>query len=151
MREVRPARHANNTAPAKIQPRIRRQLGSADRNSLLLGTALASTLFIGAALCPAPASAQQAILIVSWPTPVDIDNADDCVFPGNCIEITTNGDGAFIDLGNSGNLTAGQQGIYTATRAANSAINIVNTGVIFSGLWRFLLWQRHPREDDRSQ
>jgi outer membrane autotransporter protein len=109
------------------------QPGAIDRRTLLAGTALASTLFIGALLGPAPASAQQAVSIIASPVAVDIDNGSDCVFAGNCIEITTNGDGAFIDLGNSGNLTAGQQGIYAATRAANSAINIVNTGVISSG------------------
>ena len=104
-----------------------------DRGTLFASTALASTLLACGLLAPTPASAQQAISIIGSPTAVDIDNANDCVFPGNCIEITTNGDGAFIDLGNSGNLTAGQQGIYTRTQAANSAINIVNTGVISSG------------------
>jgi hypothetical protein len=60
-------------------------------------------------IAPAPGSAQQAVSILLSPTPVDIDNGSDCTFPSNCIEITTNADGAFIDLGNSGDLTAGQR------------------------------------------
>jgi outer membrane autotransporter protein len=106
---------------------------SIDRRALLAGTALVSTLFIGTLLAPTPASAQQAVSILLSPNPVTVDNGNDCVFAGNCIEITTNGDGAFIDLANSGNLTAGARGIYTATLTANSAINIVNTGIISSG------------------
>jgi hypothetical protein len=150
---MRASRAANRVARLPTAPdsslTARRNPWRIDRRTLLAGTALASTLIAGGLLAPAPASAQQAISIVGSPTPVDIDNANDCIFAGNCIEITTNGDGAFIDLGNSGNLTAGQEGIYTATVAANSAINIVNTGVISSGY--SLLWRRHHRQDDRSQ
>src|ERR1051325_4465319 len=104
-----------------------------DRRTLFASTALASTLLSCGLLAPAAASAQQAISIIGSPTAVDIDNANDCVFPGNCIEITTHGDGAFIDLGNRGDFPGGQRGIYTRTFDANSAISIVNTGVISSG------------------
>jgi outer membrane autotransporter protein len=107
------------------------------RRTLLAGTALASTLLISNLLAPAPASAQQAVSIIGSPTAIAVNNSNDCVFVGNCIEITTIGLAAFIDLVNSGDLTAGLHGINTATYGPDSPINIVNTGSISAGNLNF--------------
>ncbi len=50
------ARRFTRTAPARIFPPTPR-LSSTNRKSLLLGTALASTLFVGVLSAPTPASA----------------------------------------------------------------------------------------------
>ncbi len=85
-RRMRASRAANRVARRPTAPdsslTARRNPWRIDRRTLLAGTALASTLIAGGLLAPAPASAQQAISIVGSPTPVDIDNANDCIFAG---------------------------------------------------------------------
>jgi hypothetical protein len=109
-------------------------LRSADRKSLLLGTALASTLLLGTLVAPAPAHA------LSCPQPpggpINVASATDsieCVnvfdiptAPTIAIDLATSGDNHFITLGNSGNLGAGDYGIRTFT-SAQAAISTSST------------------------
>lgn len=103
-----------------------------DRRTLFASTALASTLLACGLLAPTAASAQQAISIIGSPTAIStmpkiassraiVSRSPPTVTARSSIS------------GNSGDLTGGQRGIYTRTFDANSAISIVNTGVISSG------------------
>jgi hypothetical protein len=110
------ARRRARGAPPKILSYVPR-LRSADRKSLLLGTALASTLLISAVLTPTPASAVACIQPPS-PNPINTNTVGDnqpiiCVNTeprtnpaGNAINLTTDGTGSYIDLSNSGVLSA---------------------------------------------
>jgi autotransporter family porin len=132
-------------APARISPYTPR-LRCADRKSLLLGTALASTLLISAVLTPTPASAVACIQPPS-PNPINTNTLADnqpiiCVNTeprtnpaGNAINLTTNGAGSFIDLHNSGVLSATNNnffmsGIFAYTQGLNSPIAIENVAAI---------------------
>ncbi len=104
------------------------------RARLLAGTALASTLLLCAPLAPMPAAAQQAVSILNSPNPATVNNAKDCSFAGNCIDISTINNGSFIDLFNSGDLNAGLAGIKTYTKGNSAPIRIENVGDISAGL-----------------
>jgi hypothetical protein len=89
-------------------------LAGTDRRSLLFGTALVSTLVLGGILAPTPASAVACIQPAS-PNPIIDAEATfiTCVnteprtnAAGNAIDLTTTGTGSYIDLYNSGLLTA---------------------------------------------
>jgi hypothetical protein len=113
-------------------------LARADRKSLLLGTALASTLVIGSLFTPSPAGRSPAF---SRPRP-DVHHLHqhraaherrqqrDC--PG------TTGVSSYIGLYNSGVLTAFNNGIFTQTADANSPIFIENIGASPPGTTAFL-------------
>ncbi len=84
-----------------LPPRVR-----ADRKSLLLGTALASTLLLGSLLTPTPAHAVACIQPAS-PNPIIDTQATfiTCVnteprtsAAANAIDLTTTGAGSYIDL-----------------------------------------------------
>jgi hypothetical protein len=105
-------------------PRLR----SADRKSLLLGTALVSTLLLTGLLAPSPARAVVNCPPGSFPPPgpIAINNPGDdivCVNvydrtnAGTVITLTTNGANEFIHLYNSGTLTASgaANGVYVRT------------------------------------
>jgi autotransporter family porin len=121
-----------------LQPRLR----CADRKSLLLGTALASTLLIGSLLAPTPAAAVACIqpaspnpIIDAQATFITCVNTEPRTNAGNVIDLQTTGIGSYIDLYNSGILSAynpiGEAiGIVTITVDANSPIDFVNTGGI---------------------
>ena len=106
----------------------------AARPCLLASTALASTLLLFGPLAPSPATAQQAVSILNSPNPVTVNNAKDCSFAGNCIEISTINNGSFIDLFNSGDLNAGLVGINTYTQGNSAPIRIENVGNISASL-----------------
>ena len=97
--------------------------------AFLGGTALVSAAFI-AAFGAAPVGAQ-VISIIGAGAPQNETNAANCVSATDCIIITTVGGPAnTIVLDNSGNLTAGDDGIETATEGAS--ITIDNSGIINS-------------------
>ena len=99
------------------------------RHSLLAGTALVSAAFTGA-FGASPVKAQ-VISIIGAGAPQNETNATDCVSATDCIIITTVGGPAnTIVLDNSGDLTAGDDGIETATEGAS--ITIDNAGIINS-------------------
>src|SRR5438094_2304410 len=102
-------------------------------SSLLCGTALASTVLIGA-LAPSPVLAQQAVNLPAQVAPVNITNNTNCTFAGDCILITTTGGTAnTINLINNGTLTStGAMGIDTQTQGASITIRNNSTGVITS-------------------
>ena len=115
-------------APAS-RPTFLMRLQRADRSSLLVTTALASTLLIGTLLAPTPSVAQTTTCSggpAPGPTPIlEIAatsiicvNGDDRVSNGDspdAIALETNGDDHFINLDNSGDLTATDDGIDAVT------------------------------------
>lgn len=121
-----------------VQPAAPLACGRLTRRSLLLGTALASTLLLGTVATPTPAHAVTCPQPPGGPINVNspVDSID-CVnvfdifgAPSVAINLTTSNDDHFITLDNSGNLGAGEIGIYTLTTGASSFIDIVNTGDI---------------------
>jgi Autotransporter beta-domain/Autochaperone Domain Type 1 len=122
--------------------------GRADRKSLLLGTALASTLLVAVMTAPTPAHAVVDCLSVAPPSPgaITVNDSDDitCVNtepresgPGNyAIYLRTFNSGDFdIYLNNSGPLTAtnaagAAYGIHALTDGVANDIDVVNSGSI---------------------
>ena len=108
---------------------------------------MASTLLIGTLLAPTPSVAQTTTCSggpAPGPTPIlEIAaasiicvNNDDRVSNGDlpdAIALETNGDDHFIDLDNSGDLTATDDGIDAVTDGARSFITIENSGDINAG------------------
>src|SRR5262245_45649793 len=99
--------------PLPSLPRI----GHADRRSLLLGTALASTLLLGSLLAASPAVAvpctqdppfsPNPISDPNVPTNITCVNTDPRTnAAGDAIYLNTTGDGSFIEIENSGVLEA---------------------------------------------
>jgi outer membrane autotransporter protein len=115
------------------------------RASLLLGTALASTLLLANLVAPTPALAADCVQPVS-PNPInEYSNTESltCVnteirrgdaVDVDAIRLETGGDGLFIDLNNSGLLysyaVGASDGIHTQTNGLGSHITILNTGDI---------------------
>ncbi|WP_159079818.1 hypothetical protein [Methyloceanibacter sp. wino2] len=129
------------SAPNILHPRVT----PATRRSLLLGTALASTLLIAALSAPTPAAAQATCLpgdpgVTGTTGPISIVppvGAIDCVNDfdrangGIVIELETDDDDEFIFLDNSGNLTsAGGRAVDILTTGDRSIIDVDNTGDI---------------------
>jgi hypothetical protein len=126
------------------------QIARADRKSLLLGTALASTLLLGSLIAPMPAQADATCPPGAFPPPgpIAIINPGDDITCVNVydrsnnppaadavIQLTTDNDNEFITAYNSGRLTAANAtgnafGLVTGTTGANSPIAIVNLGDI---------------------
>ena len=117
------------------------RLGLADRRSLLLGTALASTLLLGTLTHPSPASALTCAGDVgTGPAPISHLNINDFIYcinteprtnaAGDAIDLTTVGANHYIYLNSRGTLTAtnagAANGIYAATNGTNSPIDIAN-------------------------
>lgn len=116
----------------------------ADRSSLLVTTALASTLLIGSLFAPAPAAAQTTTCSggpAPGPTPILEASADPIICVNNddrfsngsspdAINLSTVGGGSYIDLHSSGLLTATGDGIDTRTMGVDSFITIDNAGDI---------------------
>jgi hypothetical protein len=138
------ARAFQRASPAKSQSRlILNQIPCTNRKALLLGTALASTLVLISVLTPTPAAAVACIQPAS-PNPINDTEATfiTCVnteprtnAAGNAIYLQTTGTGSYIDLYNSGTLSAanaasGAVGILAYTQSANSAVTIENHGDI---------------------
>lgn len=115
---ARTLRRAKLARPRKQSKVHRPKLRSAARKSLLLGTALASTLLLGTLLAPAPVHAAVNCPPGTFPPPgpIAINNpADDIVCvnvfdrynnAGDTIHLSTNGVNEYIYLNNSGVLTA---------------------------------------------
>jgi len=107
-----------------------------DRKSLLLGTALVSTLLLGTVAAPTPAQAvfTCATFVGTGPAPINpLPQADSiiCVNTeartsagGNAIELSTSGDDHDIYLNNSGKLTA-----YVGTSARQLHARRVGAGL----------------------
>ncbi|MGH6735654.1 MAG: autotransporter outer membrane beta-barrel domain-containing protein [Methyloceanibacter sp.] len=129
------------------QPQSLPRLARADRKALLLGTALASTLLVGSLLAPTPAAAVVNCPVGTFPPPgpIAIVNPGDSIVcvnvvnrndggTGAVIDLETNGNGEFIDLFNSGRLTANDAGdafgILTVTQGASSPTRIENSAGI---------------------
>ena len=126
------------------QPNVRPRLAKADRSSLLVGTALASTLIIGTLFAPTLVSAQTTTctggpgpgptpILEASATPIICVNTDDRTSNGtspDAINLSTTGDDHYIDLYNSGLLTASQDAIDTRSRGDNSFITIETVGDI---------------------
>ena len=106
------------------------------RRSLLIGTAvpvLAASAGFGLLLANSAAAAPlpSPFPIIGATSPVTIANDLDCSDAGDCLVITTTGEGSFIDLQNTGNLTSsGGNGIRTETTGSGSWIKIFNGGAI---------------------
>ena len=113
-----------------------------DRTSLLLGTALASTLIIGCVIAPTPAMS----VVATCPpgsTPIHITNNDSIICVNADPRSNPAGDaiylrtivtpGSFIDLTNTGPLQATTFGINAETRVTNGDITIENLAGIAAG------------------
>ncbi|HWM32588.1 MAG TPA: hypothetical protein VNO69_12920, partial [Methyloceanibacter sp.] len=126
-----------------LQPRLR----CADRKSLLLGTALASTLLLAGMLTPSPAHATTDCLALSPPppNPIFVNVADSIVCVNNdprngaayAIYLYTTAPDGYIDLFNSGDLvtnnvlfTTGILAVSEGAANVQSPIGIENTGDI---------------------
>jgi hypothetical protein len=132
-RTLRRAKHVRpiQSRPSAVLPRLR----LADRKSLLLGTALASTLLIVSLLAPPPAQAVTTCppgsgqILINVADDIVCVNVDDRTFAGSVIDLTTTGGNSYINLYNSGFLTANAagsvSGITTSTTGGNSPITIV--------------------------
>ena len=124
---------------AARQPLLFPGLRTANTKSLLLGTALASTLLFGIVLAPAPAAAQtqpcpgtppvsntEPIVDTSNIAPIVCNNADDRAANAasfyRAIDLSTSFDGNFVRLDNSGARTA------TAVNAYAFGIDIYTSG-----------------------
>jgi autotransporter-like protein/autochaperone domain-containing protein len=148
----RPARPNSSRALSSL-PRLR----SADRKSLLLGTALASTLLLGTVIAPGPAHAVDCFAAANPPPgasgPIIVSpaindfitctNTDDRfnnpALPqaGAVIRLLTTGALHYIDLYNSGDLTSISNalvgyGISAISNGNYSAVSIVNRGDILA-------------------
>ena len=143
---ARAARRSGRPARPKLQARTPLpRLRFADRKSLLLGTALASTLFIGSALAPKPAHAVTNCLTGNPPPGAITTNVTDFIICINVddrfnmgpavIKLQATGGNHYIDLLNSGILTninpAGYaNGLAAATSGGNSLISVTNAARI---------------------
>ena len=122
-----------------------RHLVRADRKTLLLGTALASTLLFGTLIAPPPAAAAVVTCagdVGTGPTPINHTNNDDIVCLNTetrigtlyAIYLHTNANGASIYLNSSGRLYAlngaGADAIATITDNPYSLITIINSNTI---------------------
>ena len=150
MRHQRRRADARNSRGAVAERAIHpaaRQTPAVARKELLLGTALASTLLLGATVAPLPAYAVRACVQPTAPNPIiDVSAVDaiTCINTeprtnpnGDAIDISTVGDGLFISLTSSGELMASNgigdaAGIDLKTNGTNSAITVDNTGGITS-------------------
>ena len=125
--------------PGAVRPDVLTRLNKTDRSSLLVSTALASTLLVGSLFAPTPASAVVACTQPASPAPISFSSNTDAIIcvnteprtnaAGDAIDLSTNGAPHYIDLYSNGLLTASQDGIYTRTTGANSFITIDNVGV----------------------
>jgi hypothetical protein len=115
----------------------RLHLPDIDRRSLLLGTALASTLLTGVLCAPSAALAFPPGVPCSTPGPTQIFeysntspivcvNTDTRIGDPFAINLYTVGDGLFIDLNNGGTLHSTALGIVTNTSGYQAGIHIVN-------------------------
>jgi hypothetical protein len=146
-RPVRRVRRADCAAQVKTRPRtITRRLGATDRQSLLLGTALALTLLIGSLLGATPAHADATCPPGTFPPPgpiaiinpgddISCFNVYDHSNAGNVIDLETNAANEFINLYNSGILTGASgaspvDGILAYTGQVNSPITIQNVASV---------------------
>jgi hypothetical protein len=109
----------NRRAPGPAAQLSPQRVGSADRKSLLLGTALASTFLIGNLLSPTPAHALTNCLTGNPPPSrifthvadgIICVNVDNRSFAGAVIDLQTTGGNNYINLYNSGALTANAAG-----------------------------------------
>jgi len=128
-------------APQVLHPHLR----CVTRHSLLLGTALASTLLLATMTAPTPAHAVVTCPPGTFPPPgpITLNPAGDSV---NCvnifdrnnaaapvIDLQTYGAGRFISLNNSENLTSpDDRGIRAYSHNPNSPVDVFNTGDIDS-------------------
>ena len=133
--------------PGAVRRDVLTRLNKTDRSSILVNTALASTLLVGTLFAPAPAVAQTMctggpaagptpILEFSNSAPIICANNDDrkgTVADPDAINLSTAGADHYIDLYNSGPLTASEDGIDTQTEDDNSFITIENVGDIDAG------------------
>jgi len=125
-----PAASARTKSP-RSQPRlVIRRMGHFDRRTLLLGTALASTLLVGILLTPTPADAVFDCIVGPPPAPASpgpiadtgINNSIVCInteprtnATGNAITLSTVNANHYIDLNSSGLLTATNAGVAAGT------------------------------------
>ncbi len=112
------------------------------RKVLLLGTALASSLIALPLLTATQARAQVTCPGGNAPINIDANQPIVCINDndrtnnaGNAIDLETTGNGSYITVDNSGDLTATNNagdatGLYAYTNDANSPIVINNTGQI---------------------
>ncbi|MBM3545058.1 MAG: autotransporter outer membrane beta-barrel domain-containing protein [Alphaproteobacteria bacterium] len=143
-RSVRSGRRARPARSAQQRPIPLPRLARADRKSLLLGTALASTLLLGTFSLPSPAVAIDCTQPAP-PAPITEFNVNDGITCNNTADrnngavsdvilLTTDGVNYSIDLYNSGDLTANANaaayGINTAVSGGDSPITIENLGDI---------------------
>jgi hypothetical protein len=145
-RLVRAKSRATQMHSPSLQPRTFRHCAvRTDRRSLLLGTALASTLLLGTLTHPSPASALTcAGDIGTGPAPISHLNVNDFIYcinteartnaAGDAIDLSTINANHYIYLNSSGTLTATNagpaRGIFTRTNGNNSPIDIINAGDI---------------------
>ena len=145
---ARAARRSGRRAHPTLQARtLLPQLRFADRKSLLLGTALASTLFIGSVLAPKSAHAATNCLTGNPPPGAITTNVADSIICINVddrfnvgpavIRLQATGGNHYIELLNSGILTninpAGYaNGLAAATSGGNSPISVTNAGRILA-------------------
>ncbi|HZJ12518.1 MAG TPA: hypothetical protein VFD26_07695 [Methyloceanibacter sp.] len=142
----RSAQRITAAQPNFIQQRagLKRPVES-DRSSLLLGTALASTLLMGTLAAPTSAAALTcAAYVGTGPAPISLLNTNDSIIcvntearanaAGNAIELETYNADHSISLNSSGALTASNGtspfGIFATTDGTNSPIDVVNSGAI---------------------
>src|SRR5262245_58924224 len=130
-----------------LSPTLLMRLKQADRFSLLVSTALASTLVIAALFAPTPVSAQTTTctggpgpgptpILEATTAPIICVNNDDRSSNGtspDAINLSTTGGGNFITLYNSGTLKAADDGIDTGTTGNDGFITIENVGDINAG------------------
>jgi len=154
-RSLARGKHQVSTGQATAQRSLSINFGRADRKSLLLGTALASTLLLATLTAPTPAQAAATCTVggadepIPAPTaPIVLDETQPIVcvngdtriaIGGHAIDLHTNiNPGAFIYLNNSGDLTAtyvtpdGGRGIRAYTEGGDSFVTVINTGDINS-------------------
>jgi len=138
---TRALQRARPASLGKAQNRlIPRRLVRADRKTLLLGTALASTLLVASLGAPAPAHAVtncppgSGQILINVADDIVCINNNDRSFAGTVIDLTTTGADHSLYLYNSGFLTANAaaaaRGIETRTFDAGSPTTIVNVGGI---------------------
>jgi autotransporter family porin len=141
-------KRATTSAAACVTPLLAfdpARQSKSDRASLLLTTALASTLLAGVFIAPAPAAAQTVtcsggpgpgptpILETSTTSPIICTNAEDRTSNGTspeAIALGTTGDDHFITLDNTGKLIASDDGIDAVTTGDRSSVTVTNGGDI---------------------
>jgi outer membrane autotransporter protein len=127
-----------------IGPFVLRRLSRVDRSSLLVTTAVASTLLVGSLLAPAPAVAADndcpddgTPILLTATAPIICINTEDITATAaaeDAVNLSTTGDGNSIYLYNSGELTSYYgDGIDTRTTGDDAPITIENEGDIAAG------------------